>query len=374
MRQVFSGGVPVDSDVWDRVVRGPHQVDIVADILLDNEVVVAGANVVGGSVTYNRRAATLARADITLIEPTRLPVTGGPLSPLGFEIRLQRVVRADVDLSVFLGVFPIQRSNLDGDTLLTDLHVEDRSRRVRDARFEDDVSIAADVNYADAIRDLIDAGVPGLEFLFPSTSETTPILTFEAAGDRWGAAQGMARSLGNELIFDGLGRQVMRPEPTFDTSAPDVEFTDGDDGVLIRPDVVLDRGPAFNGIHAVSSNPSLDDVFRAFEFDNDPSSPTYYFGSFGKKVRERPYASPFIASQSQASSAARSILRSNLGVARSVSMSVVPNARFEAGDSALIRSERIGMDEVQVADEVTIPLSAEGEMVVQSRAKQLETS
>ena len=436
MRQVYRAGVPVASTQFDAAVSESHELVTVAEIMLNGVPVIGDLAVVGGSVQWDRRAATLARCDIELMEPTRLPVDGGPLSPFGYEIRLSRGIRtrsasfgpppdfdwltdengnilttpdgplhvsngavltqdgsplvfdgspitfgsvsplpatlisSDVDV-VFLGVFPIQRSSVDGVSLLTSIQAMDRSQRVRDARFEDDYSVAAGTNYATAIEALIADGVPDLEYLFPTTNRTTPLLTFDAQSDRWESAQGMARALGHELFFDGLGRVVMRPEPSLADGGFDVEFVEGEGGVLVDVSVELDRQPAYNRWVAFSENAANDEVYRGVATDDEPSSPTYYFGPFGKKPRF--YSSPFIASDAQAQSAADSLKAASTGVARSLGLGVVPNPRVEPGDAALIRRAALGVDEIQLVDEITMQLGPEGEMRCASRARQVQS-
>jgi len=375
MRQVFAfgdtgmTGTMTAETMFDQIVSESHRMVARADVIFNGEVIEENLPITGGKVDYDRTAARLARlSGLTVADPTRLPSsTGDRLAPYGYELQLWRGVAAgEGSLLVPLGVFPIQTSLMDGITLGTSITAEDRSRRVSDARFEDTYQVTAGTNYGTAIIDLISDGVPGLTFLFPSVSFTTPLLTFTSDLDRWtqGAAK-MARDIGMEVVFDGLGRCLLRPEPTF---AGTPVFTVSEGSNLTAVDLLQDRGPAFNKVIAVSSNASLDEQFRGEAFDNDSSSPTYFFGPFGRK--QRFYPSPFIGSTAQAESAASAILASNIGVARTLSASMVANPRPEPADVIAMKREVLGIDSLHIIDGQSVGLSPGEDMPLTVRSQQ----
>jgi hypothetical protein len=288
----------------EAVVASSHQIAVECLVLYNRTPITGPLNITAGSVTLDRTAAQRGRCTITLAEPLLIPTTtGGTLTPYGYEVALRRgVVHADGSREYGpLGVFPIQTSALDGVTLVTDIAGTDRSQLVVDARLEDDYAIAAGTNYGTAIRGLIDAGVPGLEYVFISTTYATPALVFAAQADRWDAARGMATSIGCELYFDGTGRCVLRAEPTFRT-APLWTISDGEGGVMLSAALSMDRAPAYNRVIATGEHTGNNAVPRGEWTDDNPGSPTYYFGPFGRKPRF--YASTFITTPEQAVSAA----------------------------------------------------------------------
>lgn len=348
-------------------VAGSHQMASRCDVLFDRQVVAEGIAVVGGTVTYDRTAARLARLDITVAEPTRLPVSADDLlSPYGYELLVWRGVQYGTDAELVpLGVFPIQTSSIHGITLSTAIIAEDRSRLVSDARFEDVTQIAAGTNYATAIQNLIAAGVSGLTYLFPSVSFTTPLLTFAAQDDRWEAAKGMAKSIGHELVFEGLGRLALRPEPTF-TSTPVTTISEGVN--LVDVGAVLDRATAYNKVIATSANAALGAQYRGEAADLDPASPTYYLGPFGKKPRF--YSSEFLASNAQCDTAAAAILAANLGVSRSVNFAAIPDPRLECSDVIRLIRTPLEMDELHIIDSLTLGLAAGNSMTATTRTSQ----
>ena len=200
-------------------LAGPHTIVTRVDVLFDRTVIAEDVGHMYGQIQMDRTREVLATLNAELVISDRVPLSSTDIyTPYGYELRIWRgvYVAGTVEL-VALGTFPIQTSAINGRTKQTSITADDRSRLVIDARFEDTYQVAAGTNYATAIQALIEDGVSGLEFVFPSTTYTTPLLTFYGGDDRWEAAQNMAASIGMELYFDGFGRCAMRPEPTFST-------------------------------------------------------------------------------------------------------------------------------------------------------------
>ena len=176
----------------------------------------------------------------------------------------------------------------------------------------------------------------------------------------------MAKSLGMELLFDGLGRLTMRPEPTF-TATPVATIAEGVN--MTAASVALDRVGAYNRVKATSANAANGAVFKGVATDNNPASPTYYFGAFGKKPQF--FSSEFLASNAQCDSAAAAILASNIGVASSVNFGVVPDPRLECSDVVQITRLPLGLDNLHIIDTLRVGLGADESMTGTSRAQQV---
>lgn len=354
---------------WDAAIVQSHRLAIKVDVWRNGVAVVEGLSVIDGSITWDRTAKTLARLQITLAEPTRLPTpTGGVLSPYGYELAVSRgIIYGDgVTERLPLGVFPIQSADVSGQFLSTSITAMDRSQTIADARFEDDYQVAAGTNLVTAITTLLTAAMPALTVFATPTAYTTSLVTFTAQSDRWEACQQMARSAGYELFFDGLGRAVLRPE-----AAGSVvwSLSDGAGGGLVDVGFALDRAPTYNRVIVTSANAADGAIYRAVATDNNPASATYYFGPFGKKPKF--YASPFISSTAQAQASADAILSAALGIGRTLRFACVPNPALEAGDVVQINRSSAGINqETHVVDTLTLGLSAVGGMTGTTRAKQ----
>lgn len=353
---------------FDRVVRTSHRMVTTVDILYGRIPLITDVAVVGGSVEYDRTAAIMSRCNVTLAETTLIRNPIGPLTPYGYELRIRRGVRYSDGTTelVDLGVFPTQRSELVGRLLDANLVGRDRSQLVADARFENDYSIAAGTNYGTAIQSLITNGVPGLTYLFPTTTFTTPVLVYPMGSDRWEAAQDMAAAVGWELYFDGLGRCVARAEPSTSAGVSVWTIDEGVDGVLLDANLSLDRATAYNKVVASGENSSLSDVYSGEAADLDPLSPTYYEGSFGRK----PYfmRSPLYTSDTQCTTAAQRQLTKVLGVARSLRLAAVTQPALEAGDVITVRRAALGVDELHIIDRLSIGLGPTDPMRIESRS------
>lgn len=373
MRAIVADGFTGDAEeAFSQIIAGSHQIATRCDVLFNREVIAEGVPVIGGTVTWDRNQAILASCSVQIADPLRVPVAADDiLTPYGYELRLWRGVTVGQGaLMAPLGVFPIQRSSVDGTTLLSTITGQDRSKLVTDGVFEDAYSIASGTNQATAIQALIEDSVGGLTFNFPSTTYTTPLSTFTTDLNRWTAgAQKMARSIGNEILFNGLGECEMRAEPTF-SSEPVAAFTESKN--LLSAVVDLDRGPANNRVIATSSNASLGATYRGVATDDDPSSPTQYNDAkFGEKARF--YSSPFLTSDAQCDTAAAAILASNRGVARSVNVGVITDPRIETSDVVQVTREALGLDELHIVDRLTIGLGASDVMTAKVRAQQVAT-
>lgn len=352
---------------WDSHIGRSHTIALAVDVLYGGVAVVEGLNVASGEVILDRSAAIRGRCKVDLAEPARIPNgPGDPLSPFGYELRVRRgITYADGTVELMpLGIFGIERSQVADTNLVSRIDGLDRAQRVADARLEDDYPIAAGTNVGTAIRTLLTAAFPALTFSFASTTFTTPQLVLTAQSDPWAKGLDLARSVGYELFLDGDGVCVFRPEPS--TSAtPTWVVAEGAGGVMLSAAVSLDRGPAYNKVIATSTNTATAAAYTGSAVDDDPSSPTYYYGPFGKKPRF--YSSPLLASTAQCTAAAAGILAGNIGVAKAISFGAVPNPAVEPGDTILVTRTTLGVDEVHILDRLTVPLTAAREMVGDTR-------
>lgn len=364
------------SDRYRRVVTsGTRNMVTRLEVLFDGDTVIAAENgplVVGGRITWNRNANLLARLDCTLADPLRVPkLATDPLAPFGAEVRVWRGVRFSdgTEELVPLGTFRLDTATAESPGLTTTVSGWDRMLLVERARFEDAYAIAPATNYASAIETLIVDGVPGIECLFPSSTFTAPRLVFAAQDNRREAVSEMARMIGNELRFDGLGRCIMSPEPSF-SDAPVADIAEGVN--LVTGQIGWTGEGVVNKIIAYSSNPELDEVFEGSATDDDLSSPTRYDGPFGRVPQW--YASPFIASTAQATSAARAVLQSKLGVSKGFGFAAVPHDLLEVSDVVWCRNTDLGVDELHIVETLTLDLTVDGVMTGTARAQQGATT
>ena len=121
----------------------------------------------------------------------------------------------------------------------------------------------------------------------------------------------------------------------------------------------------------IASGESLDDSppVQGVATDDNPLSPTNYFGEFGR--RPRFFVSQMITTEAQAEDVAAGILAGALGTSQTVEFGAIVNPAMEPGESVLIQRERLGVNEIHVLDEVQTPLTAEEAMTGRTRIAEI---
>lgn len=387
------------STAFADAIAESHVISTRIDVLRDGEQIGDSiVSAISGTVDLDITAATRGTVNLTIaddgtlglvpIEPT------DPLAPYGNEIRVWRGISylvggehdpgpggssypgiypgkpssADAEL-VSLGIFRIDVAEVtDTPTggLLIDISGRDRSCRIIDARFEDAYQVAAGTNYVTAIQDVILAGDPSVTFDLTATTLVTPQLLANEGDDRWKFAQDMATSLGHVLYFDGDGVCVSRPIAQTGATAPAFQFSEGDNGLLLTASRKWTRESTFNRVIATGENTGEGEPVRGVATDNNPLSPTYYYGPFGRVPRF--YASPFVTTADQAADAASGILARELGTTQQVNFGTIVNPAIEPNDVCRITRAASGIDEDHVIDAVTIPLDVASPMSGRTRA------
>lgn len=349
-------------------VSTSHEVATRIEVLDDEEVTLTLDTVTDGTVTLDQTATTRGRVDVTIVDTDLVP--GAPsaaLAPYGNELRAYRGIQGEL---VSLGIFRIDETSVT-DTADGGVEIRvagmDRSVRMIDARFEEPYTIAAGTNYATAIAATAAIAWPGVTTDLTATSLTTPLLVAEEGADRWKFMQDMAASLGHALYFDGDGILVSRPVAN-PAGTPTIAIDEGAGGVLLTAGRKWSRQGTYNRVIATGENPAEGALpARGVATDDNPQSPTYYYGSYGKVPRF--YSSQFLTTDAQALDAAQAILNRELGTTQTVDFGMLVNPALEPDDLVQVTRTRAGLTaEAHIVDSVTIPLTAEGTMTGRTRA------
>jgi len=368
------------SDAFRTALLDSHRIASRAEVL-QGGAVVRSLDVHAGGVEVDGTAAVRRRCSVELVDHTGALTpdqAGDVLTPYGNELRLFRgVVYPDgaeelVPLGVFLITDVAVRDKPEGVTLAVEGY--DRARRVEGARFTSTTIVPAGINYAVAIRDLLRARVPTLEFLpadatgwSQQTTRTTPQLVFQEQADPWRAARDMAESIGRVLYFDAAGRVVMPTEPSVSTSPVAWAYVEGEDATILGLDNRWTREGVYNHVIVTGETTSATVPVRGEAYDSDPNSPTYIGGPFG----DVPYffASPLITTAGQAVEAATGILRRVSGSTELVSFPAVVNPAHEAGDVVAIVRAKSAVSDLYLLDRFNVPLGP-GETMTASARRQ----
>ncbi|MGH3029286.1 MAG: DUF5047 domain-containing protein [Gaiellaceae bacterium] len=124
-------------------------------------------------------------------------------------------------------------------------------------------------------------------------------------------------------------------------------------GTLLETGKQWSRQGAFNRVIVTGESTSTDTAPpRAVATDDDPNSPTYYFGPFGKVPRF--YSSEFITTAEQAADAAAGILANELGTTQQVSFGAVADPTLEPSDLVRLARKQTDFDLAPYGTELRI--------------------
>jgi hypothetical protein len=245
----------------------------------------------------------------TRVTLTRLHVTDPTPSVSNLEVRV--ATNASNAELVSLGLFSINNTNITvtggttggssgsggggngvtgsgggntGGGLSIEISGVDLSRSVSRNSWEDVYFVDSGTNYADAIHDIIEDRLPNTQYNFASTTHTTPKLIFGMSmdSDPWQDAQDLATAIGMELFFDAQGVCTLRDVPDPGTGQPVWTFSDSANPTIASATRSLTDQTVFNYIVAYGESVDNAVPVSAVAFDDNPNSPTYYLGAYGK--------------------------------------------------------------------------------------------
>lgn len=368
------------SDRFNDAVHNTHQVVIRAELWESGQAAIIDPDltVVGGSVTVDRTANYRRTATLQLPDEAGLLSTIGRagisgLEPYGNEVAIFRGIEYPDGTQEMLplGVFCINDTSVaeSSSGRSVTLALTDRARLMSESKFVATYSIVQGTSFVTAIKTLVDFVLPygvavdkDVETSTPTTTGTA--LLYHESDDPWTVCQSLAAAVGLEVYFGPTGRLQLRDIPDPTTGSAIASYVDDELSILLGVDRKLTRGP--NGILLTSSAPNVAPI-RSLQYDNNPSSPSYYWGPYGQLTEF--YADPLVTSQSQADAAATGRLRKVLGLAESISLSVIPHPAHEAGD--IVHATRLedGLDTDFLLEQITIPLDAVSAASISGRTR-----
>lgn len=361
------------SNSWAETISGSHELSVAATVIEPDGTETpltpedSDGTFTDGTVTLDGKADVRGACTLTLRTNHELiPVDYEDLlAPYVNEIRIERGHTGEL---VTLGYFRIYDSNVtdNGSDLEISITGYDRSKRFVDATVEEAKNIPSGTNFATAISDLLLMVDPTLNYDFIETPATTPLISLSEDDSVWTAAQTLANAIGMLLYFDGDGVcRLLRSG----TRSP--VWTVGEGGALLNVSRAWSRQGAINRVVATGENPTTNAIYRSDPpaIDDNPLSPTYYKGPFGKVTFA--YSSSYITSQQQADDAAASILAQKLGTMQQVNFGSIVNPALEPNDVVTVVRSRLGLQADLVIDQLTIPLDAGSSMTGVCRATQV---
>ena len=189
------------------------------------------------------------------------------------------------------------------------------------------------------------------------------------SGDRWTAVNDLAKIIKARVRNNENGGWVIEPLPTL-AATPAVTFDEGTYGTLSTVTLDDDRVNTFSAVTVICDDPNLGSI-TDLVVDDDPSSPTYYFGPFGKRVYTAENdlaaggATDEVTAHANVVAVGQALLQQLRGRGKQIRFTGVHNPLIQPGDTIAVRmpDETLAL---HVVDTITLPIPA-GSMTVGTR-------
>lgn len=334
--------------------------------------------IVAGDVKSSATAAI--RSTLSLTTTQGWPrLASDLLAPYGSEIFVERGIaygngqREYVGLGYYRIDTPEQDEAPDGDVAIAG---SDRMAGIIDARFLAPRQFAATLTNGQLVTTLITEVYPAATISWDDTAvrDDTVDRTIITEDDRAGTLKDLVTSLGKigYWRYDGVFRVATPPSVT---GAAAFTIDAGTNGVMVGMSRGLTREGVFNAVVVTGEAGDTTPPARAVATNLDPTSPTYYLGPFGPVPMF--YSSPFITTNAQATTAAQTLLRQQLGLPYQVDLTSIANPALEPYDVVCVKyptasRSRSLRAETHVIDEITIPLVPTAPVALKTRQQQTE--
>jgi hypothetical protein len=325
-----------------------------------------------GSVVVDGTANIRSTLDLTTDGYGMWPTGGSTLFlPYGNEIFVERGIAYNGGSYEFVGLgyfriqSPEQQLPPNGPIRIT---ANDRMAGIIDARLLAPVQFSAGTTVGAIMSALVLNVYPAATIEWDDASNLVTIgANLITGSDRFGFLDDIVKALAKIWYWDYRGVLVIKSLPN--PSAPVYDISAGAGGVLVSMTRALTRDRVYNAVVASSGATNSTGTSWGVAFDNNPASPTYFYGPFGP-VPEF-FSSPVLDTDSQATLAASTILRTSLGLPYSVDLTTVPNPALEPFDPITVRAGAREPVETHILQKVTVPLTAAGSMSATTREQTL---
>lgn len=318
----------------------------------------------GGSVTVDRAQAIRRTCSVTIADPSLIPRTPtDQLATYGAKLRISRGVTygspGDTEL-VPVGVFRLDSVGGDVSQGPVTLAGKDLGAIVADDKFTAPYTVSGTL--INAVSELIRRSIPAAEIVATISDVTIGTRTFDIEADPWAGVQEIAAAGGAEVYpdADGVFRITTLPDLTTATPVWEINATEG--GVYISANRAMTSDNVNNGVLARGEN-TTDNVppVSYLATDNDPNSPTYWSGPYGR--RPMFYSSSTLTTTGACQQAAILKLAQAKAPNASGDVSSLPNPALEPGDVVRVMHEDGSRELHQVAS-FTVPLDVGGEFPI----------
>lgn len=366
------------SDAWQPALRAGPTYRYECDVLANGVVTIPSLPVVSGDVRVD--GSSVAHRSCSLTIATAIGITppsaaSDALAPYGNEIQIRAgfVYPNGTYELIPVGRFRIDQAEVidTAEALTIAITGVDRAAVVEEERFDAPWVLAPSTNIGTELLRIVQRTYPTVTSTISGTEGKTtpaePVVLPEQKAPWSNGVTRTARDFGLEAFFDGEGRFVVRAisDPSSDHEFDYVEGA----GCTVTS--------ARNKLDAASYNKAIVETaptdgtapLRGVATDNDPSSPTYYGGAFGK--RPRWLKSPILTTQAHVDAAAITLLATELGGTEILSFNAVTDFSRDVGDVVRFVRARMGVSDKVIISTLTLPLDPSRDMSVTTRKRRL---
>lgn len=363
------------TDSFLATIRGSHKAVFRAKVVAPGQTGVSPVGteipIISGDVTSDSTADINSTLDlVTAFDwPTSATSMG---APYGQEIYVERGVQYGNGTAEYVGLGYFRIDSVEQDrTPNGPLHIgaSDRMANVRDGRNTAPYQFGSGAAVGAVIDFVVGEVVPGLVTVYDWDAYSQTLGSDHVVDeDRLKFVNDLVAAYGKVMYFDYAGRLQVKSPPAQNRSTV-YTINNGRNGVLVSMKRAISRDGVYNGVVARGESTGTLPPVQGVALDTVPTSPTYWFGAFGKVPRF--YSSGFLTTQAQCENAAASMLLTATGLPYTVSLGTVPNPALETFDVITVAYADKSPSETHIVDRITYGLSADGGMAIDTRKQYL---
>lgn len=322
-----------------------------------------GVPIITGNVTATLNSRVTRQANLQVPEELFPADETGLLAPYGNELRIWAGVDGVGGPDPFWQIFrgKIQNTSWKGSV---NIRASDRAEEILSDIFLAPVNSNVGTTVLEQFIDLITNSLSDATFgTSDEFDELVPKLTWES--DRAAALDELAKGARAFWYALANGDFVMRRVPWSVASTPVLTLSDGENGTITSASIELSREDVSNIINVVGERSDGTPPVYALIADNNPLSPTWVDGPFGRKgllVKAQTVTTP-----GQAAEVGEDALLRHRALTQSWNTTQIFDPALELGDT--VRLQVKGRESVQVAASFSLPLNGSAEMTVSWRAQ-----
>lgn len=336
-----------DVPAW--VIHESHAVRTYVDALYDGSVIAEDIPLDAGTLEVTADSNVPGRLSLSFPSLWAPRSVADPLAVYGQRLSIRQVLTVgSEEWTVDLGQYRIQA--WDHAAPSVDVEALSLEQLIADYRFNSPYKRPPGATYAGLLKDLCSGLLP-VDTSAMTDRGTPGGIAEDWEEDRMAAVRALQTAWPCDLRVDEDGVLVASPERTVGT--PDVEWTHGQANAYVSTGGNALRDETYNGVVARGEKADGTPV-AASAVDDDPASPTYWYGPYGR--RQRFYESPLITSRAEALSAAQTVLRRELRRSAQVTVTAPPDPRIEMLDTARVTLED-GLTLIGLVTDIELPLT-----------------